>query len=180
MQVLVVDNQRESAFATQILLEHLGCDTTVVHSGSGAMSAAASTRHDAVLLDATLLDINGYDLAKRFRNDFGLHSTKIFIISSNRASNVDEVNAHGVDAVLLKPVHVEELVRVLGLRPRPHNVRVLAVELLRMWPEATDVEATAFIERRVSHLPSVVAEFLRDWRSLRERLAEELELCSGR
>ena len=74
-------------------------------------------RPEAILLDVMLPDMTGYDVAKQFRNKLGLNATKTITVSGN-PSYGEKLNGHGVDAALLKPVHVEELTSALGLAPR--------------------------------------------------------------
>ena len=52
----------------------------------------------------------------------------------------------------------------------PKDIKTLAVQFLREHPDATETEAIRFIRDRFPESPLSIAEFLRDWLQLRDRL----------
>jgi hypothetical protein len=50
------------------------------------------------------------------------------------------------------------------------NIKTLTVQFLRERPNATEEEAIDFIRDRFPDSPLSIAEFLRDWLQLRDRL----------
>lgn len=66
-RVLVVDDNRDSALTMGLLLEVLGLEAHVVHSGLEAISALESFRPQIALLDIGMPEMDGYELARRIR-----------------------------------------------------------------------------------------------------------------
>jgi hypothetical protein len=50
------------------------------------------------------------------------------------------------------------------------DIKNLAIQFLREYPDATEAEAIRFIRDRFPESPLSIAEFLRDWLQLRDRL----------
>ncbi len=68
-RVLVVDDSEDAALALSRLLEVSGHAVQQAHNGPAALEAAASFRPQAILLDIGLPDLNGFEVAKRIRQD---------------------------------------------------------------------------------------------------------------
>jgi hypothetical protein len=54
------------------------------------------------------------------------------------------------------------------------DIKSLAVQFLRENPDATEADAIRFIRDRFPESPLSIAEFLRDWLQLRDRLVAAL------
>jgi signal transduction histidine kinase/ActR/RegA family two-component response regulator len=67
--VLVVDDNRDVAESTAVLLRLVGCEVHVAHDGEEALRLVPRVRPDAVLLDIGLPRMNGYEVAERIRSD---------------------------------------------------------------------------------------------------------------
>jgi CheY-like chemotaxis protein len=66
-RVLVVDDYLENARLLGQLLRLFGFETFLAHDGESAIARATELAPDAVLLDLSLPDINGYEVARRLR-----------------------------------------------------------------------------------------------------------------
>jgi hypothetical protein len=55
-----------------------------------------------------------------------------------------------------------------------NDIKTLAIQFLRDYPDATVREAIQFIRDQYPQSPLSVAEFLRDWLQLRDRLGAAL------
>ncbi|MBC7818100.1 MAG: PAS domain S-box protein [Planctomycetaceae bacterium] len=66
-RVLVVDDNQESAVSMGMLLEILGLETHVVHSGREALLAIETFPPEIVLLDIGMPEMDGYEVARRIR-----------------------------------------------------------------------------------------------------------------
>jgi len=66
-RILVVDDNRISATSFAMLLQHMGHDLRTAHDGVEAMAVAEEFRPDVILLDIGLPRLNGYDAARRIR-----------------------------------------------------------------------------------------------------------------
>ena len=66
-RILVVDDNRDAATSLAMLLELTGNETHIAHDGLEAVAAAAAFRPDVVLLDIGLPKLNGYEAARKIR-----------------------------------------------------------------------------------------------------------------
>lgn len=114
-RVLIVEDNEDSALSLKMLLEAMGYAVTVVHDGEGAVSAASAQRPDVILMDIGLPRMNGYDAARRIRQD--CKDTAIMIIAltgwgqeHDRKRSVEA----GIDHHLVKPLKLSELTQLLA------------------------------------------------------------------
>ncbi len=68
-RVLLVDDNEDAAHALARLLTAFGHEIRIFHSGQEAITAAPEFRPEAVLLDIGLPDLNGYQFARRLRDN---------------------------------------------------------------------------------------------------------------
>ncbi len=121
MKVLVVDDQPDCAFVLGKLLEHSGFEVLLAHCGAEALQLSEAHRPQAVVLDIELPDIPGDKLARRLRNNLGLNSARVVAVSGSELDR-ETLIQNGIDAALLKPVGIQELIAVLAGDPRPKTL----------------------------------------------------------
>jgi DNA-binding response OmpR family regulator len=111
-QILIVEDDNDTAEVVSLLLETAGYQTVMVDSGSIALNEIQNSTPDLVLLDLNLPDIGGIDVLKQVRE----HSFLPMIILSGFTQERDKVNAleAGADDFLSKPFSPEELVARVG------------------------------------------------------------------
>ncbi|HEY2148835.1 MAG TPA: hybrid sensor histidine kinase/response regulator, partial [Pirellulales bacterium] len=68
-RVLVVDDNRDAAASLGMLLKFLGTDVEVANDGYAALAAIASYRPDVVLLDIGMPGMDGFEVARRIREN---------------------------------------------------------------------------------------------------------------
>jgi CheY-like chemotaxis protein len=66
-RVLVVDGNPDAAESLAVLLRLHGHEVATAHSGPEALTAAESSRPDAVFLSILLHGLSGYEVARRLR-----------------------------------------------------------------------------------------------------------------
>ena len=66
-RILIVDDNQESANSLAKLLEIMGNETQMAHDGLEALDLAAAFRPEIVLLDIGMPKMNGYETARRIR-----------------------------------------------------------------------------------------------------------------
>jgi signal transduction histidine kinase/ActR/RegA family two-component response regulator len=116
-RVLVVDDNEDAGRALAELLGLKGCATSTVASGEDALAAARAAMPDVVLLDLDLPDLSGYEVAERLRQEGGLERLLIVAVSGFGDEQArDRCRQSGIDHHLLKPVDLEELLRILAER----------------------------------------------------------------
>jgi len=131
--VLLVDDLPQSLGALVQELEADGYTVLVAHSGEAALQRLDLVTPDAILLDARMPGLSGFETCRRLKaNAAWWHIPVIFMTGPSDTANIVEgFDAGGVDYVV-KPVRAQEVLARLGTHVR--NAR--AVRLAR---EALDV-----------------------------------------
>jgi two-component system, OmpR family, KDP operon response regulator KdpE len=111
-QILIVEDDEDTAEVVCTLLNDAGYSAIAVERGQQALSEIASTSPDLVLLDLNLPDIHGLDVLKEVRT----HSFMPMIVLSGFTRERDKVIAleAGADDYLSKPFSPEELIARVG------------------------------------------------------------------
>lgn len=112
-RVLVVDDNRLVRELFQAMLADAGAQCLAVGSAAEAETALRQTAFDAVVLDVSLPDVSGIELAPRLRDM--RHGLRI-VGASAHAGEGERLAAlaAGMDAFLIKPVARAELLAALG------------------------------------------------------------------
>ena len=104
-QVLIVDDNVDTAESLALLLSMEGHSALCAHNGEMALQLAARQPPEVVVLDIGLPGMDGYEVARRLR---AVHSDKQMriIVTSGYGRPLDKLTAErsGVDVYLLKPV----------------------------------------------------------------------------
>ena len=111
--VLAVDDEEHITELVAMALGIHGFEVERVATGRAALAAIEARRPDLVLLDVMLPDLNGFEVAKRLRQNEGAAAPGIPIIFlTARDATSDKVQGLrlGVDDYITKPFSVEELV----------------------------------------------------------------------
>src|SRR6266567_1582088 len=115
-RILVVDDDVDAAEALGELLRDYGHDVATAHDGPQALEHARLHRPDVVLLDISMPDMNGYDVAKRMRCELGLGDALIVALSGHGEDRHRHLAREaGFDHHVTKPVdasNLEELLKV--------------------------------------------------------------------
>ena len=122
-RVLVVEDNVDAAETLGMMLTTHGHDVTVVTDSDSAIPAARAARPEVVLLDIGLPGMDGYQLARRLREDPETRDAYLIAVSGygqdrDRARSADA----GFDLHLTKPVEPAHLVEAIGAaveRPQP-------------------------------------------------------------
>ncbi len=113
-RVLVVDDNVDSAETMAEILKMWGHDVHTAHDGPGALEAARAHRPDAVLLDLGLPTMDGFETARRLRQE-GLGKLLVAVTGFGGVEDRRRATEAGFDTHLTKPVSPEALQRVLSL-----------------------------------------------------------------
>lgn len=135
MQVLIVEDDDDTAEVVRTLLKDVGFDAYSVDKGEDALALISTSSPDLVLLDINLPDMNGIDILRSVRS----HSFLPMIVISGFGKDRDRVLAleAGADDYLAKPFSPDELIaRVKALMRRvewtPKPETKLAVRRLEL------------------------------------------------
>ncbi len=114
-RILVVDDNRDAAASLAMLLRMEGNDTRTAHDGLEALESAEEFRPDIVLLDLGMPRLNGYDAARRIREQtWG--GRMILVAVTGWGESDDRVRSReaGFDHHLVKPVEPRALLDMLA------------------------------------------------------------------
>jgi CheY-like chemotaxis protein len=114
-QVLVVEDDPDTAQVLALLLRAWGHRVAVAPDGPQALQAAQEEPPDTVLLDIRLPGMDGYEVARRLRSEAGLGQAKLVAVTGDeREKDPGRSHAGGFQHLLVKPVDPEALRQVLG------------------------------------------------------------------
>jgi signal transduction histidine kinase len=117
--VLVVDDSPDVAEAVSMLLEMLGHKVHVAHGGREAIECVRSLRPDVVLLDIGLPGMDGYEVARKLREEFNSNGPYLIAVSGyGQEEDLARSRAAGFDLHLVKPVGADALQAALADRQR--------------------------------------------------------------
>jgi CheY-like chemotaxis protein len=114
-RVLVVDDNVDSAASLSLLLRHTGHETHVAYDGSDALAAAEKLRPDVALLDIGMPDMNGYEVARRIRQEaWGVQMTLVAVTGWGQDDDKRRAQEAGFDYHLTKPLDYAVLRMILA------------------------------------------------------------------
>jgi CheY-like chemotaxis protein len=118
-RILVVDDNKDSADSLAMVLKMSGHDAHTAHDGLEAVEAAATFKPDVMLLDIGLPKLNGYEVARRIREQpWGKAIMLIALTGWGQNEDRRKSREAGFDAHLVKPVDHAALSKLLAeLRP---------------------------------------------------------------
>jgi len=113
-RVLVVDDNQDLAVSCSWLLEHRGHEVEIAFDGLRALEVARAFRPDMALLDVGLPGIDGYELARRLRAEFGQDMRLIIITAYAQDNPRREAYEAYFDHHFTKPLDFEVIVDLLA------------------------------------------------------------------
>ena len=117
LRILVVDDSRDAAAMLSLFLRGLGHEVHLAHDGPMALEAAREHRPDVVLLDIGLPHVDGYEVARRLRQE--PDTREAFLVAMTGFGQEEDRRRSreaGFDQHLVKPVDPNELQKLLGHR----------------------------------------------------------------
>ena len=113
-RVLIVDDNTDAAETLAMLLSFEGYESLCVEDGFQALRQVNDYRPDIVLLDIGLPGMDGYEIARRLREEFLLQPlTLIAVTGWGGEEDLRKSQQAGIDHHLVKPVNPEELFRLM-------------------------------------------------------------------
>ena len=113
-RILIVDDNADAAELLSEMLRTIGHTTQVAHDGPHALRVAADFKPTVALLDIGLPVMDGYELARRLRGEWGLAEVRLIAITGyGQQADRRRSEEAGFDAHLVKPVQFDALAEVL-------------------------------------------------------------------
>ncbi|MBC7563881.1 MAG: response regulator [Gemmatimonadaceae bacterium] len=116
VRILIVDDNVDAAESLGMVLQAAGHDVRLAHDGESALTAALANPPQVVLLDIGLPRLDGYEVAKRLRQQAGLSNVVIVAVTGyGQASDRERSRSAGFDHHLLKPVDLKAVQSILDV-----------------------------------------------------------------
>jgi len=116
-RILVVEDVIDTAGSLAEILGFWGHTVRIAHDGISALDAAGFFTPDVILLDIGLPGLNGYEVAKRIRNEFNGSIRIISLSGYGQESDRQKALESGIDRFLVKPIDLNELKTILENEP---------------------------------------------------------------
>lgn len=114
-RILVIDDNMDAADSIAALLHTWGHDTHVAYEGMAAIEAARRYHPDAILLDLGMPGMDGFEVARRLRQEPGLQKALLIALTGwGQAEDRQRTREAGFDHHLVKPVDPQVLEAMLG------------------------------------------------------------------
>ena len=115
LRVLVVDDNIDTATTLAVLLGASGHLVWTAHHGHAALEIARENEPQAVFLDIGLPELDGYEIAKRLRQQPALRHTMLIALSGyGQADDQRRSREAGFNHHLVKPASFSEVERILA------------------------------------------------------------------
>jgi PAS domain S-box-containing protein len=113
--ILVVDDNRDSAYSLCMLLQHLGADVHTADGGNAALEAMRIHHPAVVLLDIGMPEMDGYEVARRARlRPEGRDAMLIALTGWGQEEDRRRSREAGFDHHMVKPLDLVALQELLG------------------------------------------------------------------
>ncbi|MDO8700243.1 MAG: ATP-binding protein [Deltaproteobacteria bacterium] len=114
-RILVVDDNRVSAESLARLLKLTGNETHTAYDGLEAVEAAATLRPDVVLLDIGLPKLNGFEAARKIREEpWGKKMMLVALTGWGQDEDRQKSREAGFNGHMVKPIDHAELMKLLA------------------------------------------------------------------
>jgi signal transduction histidine kinase/DNA-binding response OmpR family regulator len=154
LRILMAEDNPVNQRVTQLMLEKLGQKVDTVADGLEALHAASERPYDVVLMDILMPIMDGFEAARRIRQDVpGQRQPRIIAMTANALSGDRERCLEaGMDDYISKPVKIEELAQAL----RKCHVSTTAVSAKSAATLTSDSAITTFDPAVVEHIASSI------------------------
>ena len=109
-KLLVVDDDKDFVVALAGRLDARGFETIKAFDGKEGLEKVYAEKPDAIILDVTMPDINGFDVCKKLKTDENCKEIPIIMLTGR--SNPEDVKLAkdmGADAYFTKPFELDML-----------------------------------------------------------------------
>jgi len=117
-RVMVIDDNRDAAVITAMLVEELGGECRTAYDGESGLREMLDYQPDVVLLDIGMQGVDGYETCRRIRDDFGERVVVVALTGFGQAQDKEKAARAGFSAHLTKPANPAELAHILRQRAR--------------------------------------------------------------
>jgi len=125
-KILIVEDNEQNLYLSTFLLEKQGHEVIQARNGQEGLDTAAAERPDLILLDIQLPVMDGYEVARRLKENGETRSIPIVAVTSYAmAGDREAVLAAGCEGYIEKPIDpdhfAEQVKRFLNAEPGTGN-----------------------------------------------------------
>lgn len=115
-RVLIVDDNVDSAYLMVAMMQMYGYQSRIAYTGQSALDMIVEYQPDFVMLDISLPDIDGYEVARRIRQNTQLKNVKL-IASTGYGLESDRQKSEeaGFNYHLVKPMDPDKLPQIFEM-----------------------------------------------------------------
>jgi PAS domain S-box-containing protein len=114
-RILVVDDNRDAALSLAMILKSMGNDTQTAYDGMEALDLGAAFKPDVVLLDIGMPKLNGYEVARRIRQQpWGKNLVLVALTGWGQEEDRRHSQEAGFNLHMVKPVEPAALEKLLA------------------------------------------------------------------
>jgi signal transduction histidine kinase/CheY-like chemotaxis protein len=118
-RVVIIDDNHDSNQTLAMLLEIAGHEVASAFDGASGLKLIESLAPEAVVLDIGLPEMDGYEVARRLREDQAMKDVYLIALTGyGQATDVVQARKAGFDAHLLKPARMDDLLKLISGLPR--------------------------------------------------------------
>lgn len=114
--ILVVDDNPATRYATSRVLRNVGFEVIEAATGTAGIAAVVDSKIDLVVLDIDLPDVDGYEVCRRIRAMLATHRMRVVYLSASFIDDRHKVQGFeaGADGFLNHPVEPAVLIATVG------------------------------------------------------------------
>ena len=110
--VLVVDDEPVLRLTFSVVLQRMGARVLTAEDGAEALEIVAANRVDVILTDKKMPNVDGLAFLYQLR-ERGFTTPAILFVNGVVPEDATEMERLGVTRTISKPIHPQELVRIL-------------------------------------------------------------------
>jgi CheY-like chemotaxis protein len=113
-KILVVDDNVAAALGLSELLIHKGHSVETTHTGKSALELLSNFTPEVIVLDIGLPHMNGYDVARKIREDFSQELVLIALTGYGQEEDKLKAQRAGFNFHLTKPISISDIEKILN------------------------------------------------------------------
>lgn len=114
LRILLVDDNVAAADSLNRLLSTFGHSVHAVYDATSALEVVKNERIDIVISDIAMPNMDGYEFARRLRQESGLETTMLVALTGyGQKEDVKRATEAGFDCHVIKPISLEAIEKIL-------------------------------------------------------------------
>lgn len=173
-KILIIDDDTDTLELVSLVLQKQGYRIVTASNGKQGLRKMSRETPDLILLDVMMPDMDGYEVARRLREDPQTAKVPVLMFTAKSQLHDKEVGFQsGADAYLTKPTHPEELqAHIKELLARTENAEMQqvtpALETTKTSQQTTPVYVNSEVKTPLSKAQrkktvGVISDRFSDW-----------------